>query len=155
MPTFCCDVFCRFQAQQGWLPKTAAAAVPQQLTQYTILFRAEKQQQQQLRNVPIKSGGEEQKTLSQLKAEMYNKETATATSKKLRKGLAIWLRSNTPRNSVLPSTRILGFRGRMTFIIGGQISVLFHIFNVLSTPIAVRTKVVLTASNVDNFCTHC
>ena len=56
---------------------------------HTILFRAEKQQQQQLRNVPIKSGGEEQKTLSQLKAEMYNKETATATSKKLRKGLAI------------------------------------------------------------------
>ena len=33
--------------------------------------------------------------------------------------------------------------------------VFFHIFNVLSTPIAVRTLVVLTASSVDNFCPNC
>ena len=31
----------------------------------------------------------------------------------------------------------------------------FHIFNVLSTPLAVRTMVVLTASSVDNFCPNC
>ena len=32
---------------------------------------------------------------------------------------------------------------------------IFHIFNVLSSPIAMRTMVVLTASSVDNFCPHC
>ena len=31
----------------------------------------------------------------------------------------------------------------------------FHIFNVLSIPIAVRKMVILTASSVDNFCPNC
>ena len=31
----------------------------------------------------------------------------------------------------------------------------FHIFNLFSTPISVRTMVVLTASSLENFCPHC